>query len=179
MRRFSVVCMLLVGAMLFAGCTTRFPYGRSADRHNFVSTRHQPLSLSLSDTTTGETIWTLDVPIGKMAVVEFDHNTDWVPAQSPALPAEKMYWDLFEPGSLIGTLRHEQDLPGRPVIMHVRVRDEDRSPAVASSAAMTPMTSAPGAAAAAPGAPVAPADPQATEAVPAGPAVDRPDQRRQ
>ena len=171
MRLFSIA--MLAGVLLLGSGCVRFPYGYSGDRHNFVSTEHQPLSLALTDTVTGETLWTLDVPVGKMAVIDLEHKTDWVPAQSPALPAEKIYWDLFDPGAILGSLRHEQALSGRPVILKVTVR-EDQTPA--GDGAASPMVSAamPAAPRNGPATPVAPAadgDPNVPAAVPPGPAV--------
>jgi hypothetical protein len=124
----SVMFVALAAVVVLAGCTTRFPYYASFDRHNYISTPRQPLSLTLVDTLTGETLWHLDVPPGKMAVVDFEHKTDWVASQSPALPAEKITWDIVDPGDVIGWLEHEQKLSGNPVLLKVAVLESALKP---------------------------------------------------
>jgi hypothetical protein len=118
----AVIVVLCLLAAIATGCSTRFPYGTSWDRHNFVSTKTQPLSLTLKDTVTGENIWQLDIPVGKMAVLDFEHDTDWVPGQTTGLPAEKLSWGLFDPGSIVNTLDHEMALPGHAVLLKVEIR---------------------------------------------------------
>lgn len=122
--------VLLAAVTLFTGGCTHFPYGMSLDKHNFVSTPHMPLTLTLVDTYSGDTVWSLDVPVNKMAVVNFDHSDHWTAAQPAALPAKKIKWDIFEPDRRYGFLKNEQKLSGNPVLLKVSIREKgDEEPA--------------------------------------------------
>jgi hypothetical protein len=121
MKRIALVGF--VAFMTLAGCSTKFPYGTSWDRHNFVSTAHMPLTLTLVDTVTGDTVWALDIPVGKQAVVDFEHDQDWTAAQSPATPASSMRWQILDLDSAIANLENEEQLSGNPVLLKVSVRE--------------------------------------------------------
>jgi hypothetical protein len=62
----------VLGVTVLVACTgcVHSPYGMSLDRHNYTSTPHMPLTLTLVDTMSGETVWELDVPIYKKAVLD-------------------------------------------------------------------------------------------------------------
>lgn len=126
MTRFALVGF--VALLTLAGCSTKFPYGTSWDRHNFVSTAHMPLTLTLVDTITGDTVWTLDVPVGKQAVVDFEHDEDWTAAQSPATPPSSMRWQVLDLDSAVANLDNEQKLSGNPVLLKVSVRELAKAP---------------------------------------------------
>ena len=116
-----IVCTIAVALVLFvAGCKTSFPYGASLDRHNFLSTPSNPLSLALEDAITGEELLRIDVPVGKMLVIDFERRVDWAPAQTPGLPAHRVEWDIVEPDRVVKAyLSNGMDLPGNPVRMRM------------------------------------------------------------
>lgn len=112
--------VLLIGA---AGCT-KFPYGASFDRHNFLSTPSRPLTVSIEDALTREELVRIDVPIGKKVVIDFDHEIDWSAGPSSAMPAEEVRWEVFPPNKkMSGPLRNKMVLSGNPVRMKVTVRE--------------------------------------------------------
>jgi len=120
-----------VAAMaLCTGCV-HFPYGQSLNRHNFVSTPQMPVTLQLLDTMTGETVWELEVPINKMAVVDLDHDARWTAAQTPHMPATEIRWGIFEPSQRVGMLNEKKPLSGNPVLLKyvIRERGETYEPA--------------------------------------------------
>ena len=121
MKRFALIG--IVTLMTLAGCSTKFPYGTSWDRHNFVSTAHMPLTLTLVDTVTGDTVWSLDIPVGKQAVVDFEHTEDWTAGQSPAVPPNSMRWQVLDLDSAVANLENKQPLNGNPVLLKVSVRE--------------------------------------------------------
>ncbi|MBI1373033.1 MAG: hypothetical protein GC159_09755 [Phycisphaera sp.] len=110
---------LLLGA---AGCSTHFPYGRSIDRHNFESTPLLPVTLTLVDSVTHETLWSLDVPVGKMAVVDLEHKHDNTAQQTAAEPAYKMRWAVLDTGTTFADLPNTLELPGNPVLLKMTHR---------------------------------------------------------
>jgi hypothetical protein len=127
MKRIALI-LVAAACLLTAGCgavdSTRFPYGASKDRHNFHSTWETPYNLALVDRVTGETVWALEVPVGKMAVVDLEHTQDWTPSLYGANPAHSIRWGLFDPNMPVGVLLKQQDLSGRPVALKVTLRDE-------------------------------------------------------
>ena len=108
-------------ALLGGGCV-HFPYGQSLDRHNFVSTPLQPVTLTLLDTYTGQTVWTLDVPVNKTAVIDLDHPAHWTADQTPHTPATKIRWGIFDTGTTLGMLKEKQYLSGNPVLLKWSIR---------------------------------------------------------
>lgn len=128
--RTVVAAVAVAGLVALTGCAANvnFPYWASLDKHNFVSTPNMPLTLTLVNSNTGQTVWSLDVPVGKMAVVDFDGDARWTPAQTPGMPADKIQWDLFDPGDRIGTLDYEKELDGGPVVLKVSVRSTEVEP---------------------------------------------------
>lgn len=136
------VSMTIVTAVLLTcGCarsySAKFPYGRSIDRHNFVSTPHLPLTVTLKDTVTGEELLRIDVPVYKQLIIDLEHKKDWNATLTPALPAEYCTWDVVDSGRNIaanikGQLRNRLDLPGNPVILKVDVREAESATQVAS-----------------------------------------------
>ncbi|MBI1367599.1 MAG: hypothetical protein GC162_02980 [Planctomycetes bacterium] len=133
-----MIAMFAVLLALSAGCSTNFPYGTSWDRHNFVSTPNMPLSLSLVDTVTGQTVWTLDIPVNQQAVVDLEHNQDWVAAQSPATPAHEVRWKVMSLGTLADNVDNHQKLNGNPVLLKVMIRDKTGAPTTPTAAATAP-----------------------------------------
>jgi len=108
---------------VIVGCSANFPYGMSLNRHNFTSTHHMPMRLELMDTITGETVWSLDVPVGEEAIVEFENPDTWQASQRGAAPAEEVRWDIVDPDAKLADLQHSQELSGRPVVLKVRRRE--------------------------------------------------------
>jgi len=66
----------------------------SIDQHVYVSYPHVPKTVSLVDTRTGETIWTVDVPVGQQLVVRFKND---VYEDDPNRPSV-MKWELMDAG---------------------------------------------------------------------------------
>lgn len=125
MHRTKLLSLLLVAGALAAtaACSANFPYGMSLNRHNFVSTHHIPLRLELVDTVNGETVWTLNVPAGKQAVVEFENPDTWDASQRGAKPANEVRWEILETDAKIAKLENTKDLSGRPVLLKVHKRE--------------------------------------------------------
>lgn len=124
MKTMRLMGLMIVGGLLSGGCT-HFPTGSSLDKHMYVSTPEMPLSLKLLDTSTGEVVWSLDVPIYKKAVIDLDHDDKWTPAQTPHIPATEIKWGIFEPDSRFGQLENSQKLSGNPVLLKVSIREAE------------------------------------------------------
>lgn len=80
----------------------------SDDRFTYVSNSWQPWTVSVIDTRTGETIWSVDVPVGQQLVVAFIKGTG---------PNERnpdmMQWGLVEAGRNAPSLPNLIPVPGR------------------------------------------------------------------
>lgn len=87
--------LLLAGAasvLLSAGCQTDYfkPRGTgfSADRFTYESTTWSPKTVELIDTRTDQTMWSVDVPVGKKLTIDF---SDVPNPADPAYP-DSMRW---------------------------------------------------------------------------------------
>ncbi len=106
----------LLGAMWAAATGCYFEGGpmASADRFTYVSTSWQPKTLSVIDTRTGETIWSVDVPVGKKLVMDFNPAPSSEIDDDPTRP-DVMLWDIIEPDQYFGALQNKMRVPGRTV----------------------------------------------------------------
>lgn len=93
--------------LCFTGCHTPGGPGYSADQFTYVSTEWQPYTISLIDTTTGETIWTVDVPVGKQLFMTFRKG-----AGPNSYRPDMMDWQIEIAGRLIGTPHNQIPSPG-------------------------------------------------------------------
>ncbi|MEM1423321.1 MAG: hypothetical protein AAGH64_04885, partial [Planctomycetota bacterium] len=73
-RTTALSALTLTGLMLGA-CHLEGGPRWSADRYTYVSREWQPKTVSLIDTRTGETTWSVDVPVGQQLVVGFSKGT--------------------------------------------------------------------------------------------------------
>lgn len=120
----TALCLTLAAALgAVAACSASFPYGMSLDRHNFTSSHHLPKRVKLVDTTNGETVWSLDVPVGKKAVVDFETDSTGNASLRGAFPANKVYWDVMPPDTKLAKLQHSKELSGRPVRLEQEIRE--------------------------------------------------------
>jgi hypothetical protein len=129
----------LVALVSIVGCT-RFPYGMSLDKHEFLSTPELPLTITLVDTVADQEVWRVDVPVNKKLVVDLEHAEDWRPGLTPASPAYKVSWQIMEPGAFSSILARSQELSGNPVLLKMVVRD---SPELPGETPLPPMEPAP------------------------------------
>ena len=132
MKRFAL--LIAVVAVSAAGCSVRAPYGISWDRHNFHSYPYQQKIVSIVSQQTNETLWRLEVPVNKMAVVDLGSQS-W----ASGTYATEVAWEVFKPNAFIGVLANKQELPGHPVKIVVDVRTpESWRPAAAAAPAPAP-----------------------------------------
>ena len=132
MKRFA--CLIAVAVVSAAGCSVRAPYGISWDRHNFASYPYQQKIVSIVSQQTNETLWRLEVPVNKMAVVDLGSQS-W----ASGTYATEVAWEVFKPNAFIGVLANKQELPGHPVKIVVDVRTpESWRPAAAAAPAPAP-----------------------------------------
>lgn len=159
MRKISMAFLLVTACL--AGCIGNPPGGRgwSDDRYCYQSTPHNPMTVSLRNTWTGETIWTCEIPVGQQLVVRFVGP----PEKCEQLGEDHMRWSLQPLGSNHGRLENEMVVPppsGRRVEGTQRKGPELSSATWASGGMQTAPLSAPPpprAPAPAPAAPKAPA----------------------
>lgn len=90
------------------GCHSPGGSGYSADRYTYVSTEWQPYTISLVDTTTGETVWTVDVPVGKQLFMSFRKGSG-----PNSYRPDMMDWEIEIAGRMFGTPNNQIPVPGR------------------------------------------------------------------
>lgn len=100
---------LLAGSAL-SGCSSYQTYGPWWSGNaplTFESTPHQPKTLSLIDIRTGETLWSVDVPVGKELVVKFRENVN-----KGETMTDVMEWGILDFNAHSGDL--ENSIPAPP-----------------------------------------------------------------
>jgi len=124
------LCLAAVGCggLNFPGSTS-WPYGMSADKHNFVSTHNMPLNIELRDSVTDETLLMIHVPAGEMVVMNFKREQKGTASASGAMPANRVRWEIMPPDKSFDTkLENTRELAGREVVLRVHVRDDSALP---------------------------------------------------
>lgn len=96
----------LVGMGMLAGCHSPGGPGYSADRYTFESHEWQPYTVTLLDTRTGETVWSVDVPVGQQLVLGFRKGTG-----PNEFKPDMMEWELMPAGRRFGTRNNQMPVP--------------------------------------------------------------------
>lgn len=110
--RFVITGAVLLSASL-AGCGY-YEGGnmRSLDRHVYVSTTWQPKTVNLVDTRTGETVWSMDVPVGQKLAMEFVDNERVIDSRPhDAWLPDTMRWGLGDSKNTSMSLANEISVP--------------------------------------------------------------------
>jgi len=103
-RLAALPCLLiaLAGPPL-VGCMPGYDPGgpqASRDLYTYESTPDFPQTIILKDISTDETIWSMEVPVGKQVVIRFYEGHDTKNIARPDL----MRWRLFDRGTQYGEL---------------------------------------------------------------------------
>lgn len=77
----------------------------SDDKHTYVSTPWRPWTVTLTDTRTGEAVWSMDVPVGKQLVLQFRKGSG-----PNEFKPDMMDWSVMEP-KRGGRLRNQIAVP--------------------------------------------------------------------
>ncbi len=138
-----LVWLLGLALMITAtGCSKGGPYGMSWDRHEFQSSVTLPKTIIIRDTTAGEDLIRIDIPVRKKLVIDFEHQHTWITTQTGAHPAESVSWQLIDPSDwqpIVGKLKHRMELSGNNVIIKQVIRDTADVP-TAAAAPRNPVT---------------------------------------
>lgn len=100
---------LIASAALLAGCQgyKAGGPGMSIGQFTYESYPDDPKTVLLIDHTTGETLWSVDVPIGQKVVIKFDDGKN---PGDPARP-DIMRWDLMAMSVGYETLDNSMPVP--------------------------------------------------------------------
>jgi hypothetical protein len=106
-RRSLALLLLAAPAALFSGCNSPGGQGFSSDRFVYQSNEWQPWTVSLIDTRTGESLWSVDVPVGKQLVMGFRKGVG-----PNEFKPDMMYWGISENGRNISRQSNQFPVPG-------------------------------------------------------------------
>lgn len=99
-------------ASLLAGCYTEGGGQMSMDRFTYVSTPSQPKTITLVDTRTFESIWSIDVPVGQQVAVQFIKDSKGEEGVTPdAYRPDIMRWSLMKAYNTSGELDNAIAVP--------------------------------------------------------------------
>lgn len=134
-QRSSMVLALCLGLIVAVqtGCRA------SLDSHSYSSTPLMPVTVTVVDTGTGESLWAMDVPVNQKLRVRF--YDDRRPEDAAGNRTAMMRWELTDPEKKTGKLRNEIAVPpasSRRIDMTLR-----ESPEYASSGAYVPAVRTP------------------------------------
>jgi len=107
--------------------------GCSRDRHEINSTYHLPATLTLIDTVTDQTVWSMDIPPGQRLVYDFNYDNSHNEAlKSPNVPPSTMTWWTY-PANVQANYGNYNtgkaldsdtvELSGRPVLQRITYRE--------------------------------------------------------
>jgi hypothetical protein len=94
--------------------------GSSDGRFEYVSTVHTPYTVKLEDTSTGETLWTYEVPVGNTLSLRFLQGHD-----AEAQGQDTMKWEVFPTKRVGQGLANSMSCPpASSRIVKVYIRDQ-------------------------------------------------------
>lgn len=104
------VATLTAGGCLFPSVSGNYEGGSRAsdDKHVYVSRPHSPKTVSLVNTVTNETLWTVEIPVGDQLVLRFYDNKHDDPIMS-----SNMRWEVMEETTSARPLNNVMAVPGR------------------------------------------------------------------
>lgn len=111
-RVLSGVCAASgVVALAATGCSTYVPGGSgfSDDAYTYPSTPQTPQTVTLTDTRTGQTLWTYEIPVGRQLTVRFMRDSE----PENVLTPDTMYWEEMDAGTHYGYLDNSMLVPNR------------------------------------------------------------------
>lgn len=106
--------------------------------YHFKSTTHQPQSVTIVNTQTGESVWSQEIPVGKQLNVRFMRRHDTADSQG----YDELRWSLSDLGSDLGGTSSSMRVPPpseRRIETHVRNTPELRPEAPAPMPEAAPM----------------------------------------
>lgn len=107
-RRMAPALALAGMIMLGSGCVSEGGRPWSDDTFTYVSTAWFPKTVSLLDTRTGETLWSVDVPVGQQLTASFRKGS----GPNPFKP-DMMDWTISEAGRGGSWMRNRIPVPDR------------------------------------------------------------------
>jgi hypothetical protein len=108
LSRAFAACCAVAAAATSGGCFyNEGGLGMSEDKHVYVSRSHQPWTVTVRDTRTGQAFWSVDVPVGKKLVVQF------LPGQGSdnKFTPDLMQWGIMDESAGYGNLTNTLPVP--------------------------------------------------------------------
>jgi len=122
-RRLLLVSALSSAAALATGCYREGGYMHSDDTYTYISRPGEPKTISVIDWTTGDTVWSHDLPVGRKLVIRFSKNQGIKDSPTPDL----LMWEEMRAERTGGHLTNKQPVPNaatRRLEMTLRPRPE-------------------------------------------------------
>ena len=114
----AIAAMLMV--IVLGGC--------SIDRRVFPSSPDLPLNYSLVDTSSGQTIWSMEVPVLHKLVVDLDRDDEVEIARISGRPATSMRWYLYSVRPVRKIDEGRINLQGMPIVQNISYRPAPELP---------------------------------------------------
>lgn len=98
---------LVLSSSVVGGCFAEGGLWWSEDQFVYSSRPYQPWTVNLRDTRTGQSFWSIDVPVGQQLVVHFVEGGGTPGSFTP----DKMEWDLMKDGEYFKNLTSSLPVP--------------------------------------------------------------------
>ncbi len=105
----TVTAACAAAVLGLAGCYKPGGPGYSDDTFTYYGLPHQPVTVTILDTRTGETVWSYEVAVGRQLTMSF--IDDYAPEN--VMTPTKLTWQEFERGTRSGTLDNSILVPDR------------------------------------------------------------------
>jgi hypothetical protein len=105
-----LLALALAASALLPGCVTGYyPGGQLAsnDQYTYESTPDFPQTVTLVDPTTGERLWSVDIPIGQQLVMQFREGANKGDEARP----DMLVWGVMKMGQRSGSLDNSMPVP--------------------------------------------------------------------
>lgn len=101
----GVIVAAVAGGL--GGCHRQGGPGFSTNTFTYISTEWRPYTISVVDTASGETVWSVDVPVGKQLAMGFRKGNG-----PNSYRPDMLDWGLEEAGRWFGTRGNQVPVPG-------------------------------------------------------------------
>lgn len=121
--RLLLVSAIAAAATLATGCYREGGYMHSDDTYTYVSRPGEPKTVSVIDWTTGDTVWSHELPVGQKLVIRFSRNQGIKDSPTPDL----LMWEEMRADRNGGHLTNKVPVPNaasRRLEMTLRPRPE-------------------------------------------------------
>lgn len=109
MIKTTTTALAAAALVTLTGCYSIGGVPASRDKFEYESTSLQPATVTIVDTRSGESVWSMDVPVGQKLAIRFYDDRE--PDDASPTRTAMMRWQVVEIGEGAGSLNNEYAVP--------------------------------------------------------------------